>query len=1297
MRNLKKFLALALAMVMALSLMVTGVGATSYPDDADITAAYKEGVEVLTGLKVFKGRNNGTGTETVFAPKETITRAEVAAILYRLVTGDVEDKNVGVFAQYAKFPDVIAKGENYWASGYIGYCANAEYIVGDGVNFHPDVEINGYQALAMVLRAVGYDQNKEFQGANWQVRVASTGQQRQVLKNIQEGQLVNPASREMVAEILFQAADIAKVTYSTALGYSKYKSVIYNGNTKSDENDSLGWETFKLYDTERKTVDKWGRPGYEWKKDGKRPGTKTADGDWVYTDGSVVYTKFEDPKASYTTAVRECDVWDDAGYSESSGWKDLTLYLNGADPDKDGKEDPVTTAYRIVATDTTTKVGAQGRITEFYKDRAVMYDTFLAEVTNVTPRVLDTAGHVMTPSYLYLTVYDGNGKFGGNNAIENAKVIKSNKDADWDYAVGTMLLVNAYTCHTTRANNNPAAHGGDDRLAVGAGAVGYASATETDKNAAAYESEVIRGTRDYNNRAPSMGEMIEDGENIVEIKGIAEPQIGKQTALTYFNGTHTKDGTEYKDALELHLDEAAQRLNTDFAWYFDDVDGNLIGIGPVKNNIRYGIITSMRAVQNVANDATDGNTSAVVTVRYSDDTTETLTVDRFLVGYTDKVPAGAPAGDGFFTNGNNEEHSVNVQLTAADNTVELRPLYDNGGVEVLTTENRSGPVDAESAQWLHVSPATEVNRVQSNKGTDPWGILTTSTTDTSNLFRFVITSDGTMTAIEVAGHTKKPAGGGVLAETHADNENTGAYEWLYNGLATGGAVLYKNPGHVTLMNTEGPDTVPTDNVTVYLNNTTKFMLRNSRNGSVAVYGGVDALPGNFNVLAGSEVDWADDNGDGVADVLYATGVFSNTVTYGLLYFNGDADGDHQTTENIDAAAWFDGSKRYVKGWLNGEFKQLEVGSAANFAIIKDSVSGIDSTGVANWGGVPYGGHLFAVELVDGVINRIMVGDVDVLHGWNDVANTTGMFADGFKLLSGATVNTAVNIRDITEVNGIQTASGEDFDVGGNAGNSYNDGTVAGGNETGIAHYRVVTGVDSNIYAGTYQNGTLTFNNGSQWGNSSTGGAEEYHFSNNAIKYGVPENLNWNAITKESRVSDVTIVYDTIGNVRTIRELYIDTEQPDNTPIYSDKVVTTVELVKRDSGVGNGLDDVQVKNYKMALPANDSVTATVAGGAVDAATITYQYRKGYAGFGDNEGWVDLFKNTDALAYTNAGVQIADVNCETVNGTMLTALQNVDNGSGGYYEVRVIIDVVSGTTTGLGRTIQQAVSKPVSFLI
>ena len=60
MRNLKKILALALALVMAMSLM-TVANAANFSDSADIS--YKEAVDVMVGIGVIDGMDDGSFEE----------------------------------------------------------------------------------------------------------------------------------------------------------------------------------------------------------------------------------------------------------------------------------------------------------------------------------------------------------------------------------------------------------------------------------------------------------------------------------------------------------------------------------------------------------------------------------------------------------------------------------------------------------------------------------------------------------------------------------------------------------------------------------------------------------------------------------------------------------------------------------------------------------------------------------------------------------------------------------------------------------------------------------------------------------------------------------------------------------------------------------------------------------------------------------------------------------------------------------------------------------------------------------
>ena len=233
---MKKLLAMVLALVMTLSLAVSANAA--FKDVKDINETYAESAEVLANLGVFKGYEDGS-----FNPKGDITRAEVAAIVYRIYTGDVKDVQAKNYETYNKFADMAGAG---WAKGYIGYCANAAFIKGypDG-NFKPAGKVTGYEALAMILRAVGYDKNNEFTGADWALHVAQIAQKNGILDNVKGVDLNAPATREVVAELLFRAINVPMVSYTAAFGYQNV-GLSTADNKFFTANKTLGSEVFGL-------------------------------------------------------------------------------------------------------------------------------------------------------------------------------------------------------------------------------------------------------------------------------------------------------------------------------------------------------------------------------------------------------------------------------------------------------------------------------------------------------------------------------------------------------------------------------------------------------------------------------------------------------------------------------------------------------------------------------------------------------------------------------------------------------------------------------------------------------------------------------------------------------------------------------------------------------------------------------------------------------------------------------------------------------------------------------------------
>ena len=370
---MKKLLAMVLALVMTLSLAVS---ASAVKADEKINEDYAEAVAVLNGMGVFKGYEDGS-----FKPENNITRAEVATIIYRIYTKDVakNDKS-GLYATYNKFSDMAGAG---WAAGYIGYCANAEFVKGypDGT-FKPSGNVTGYEVLAMILRAVGYDKNGEFTGADWALNVAKYAEQLGILKNVAKTtDLSAPATRELVAEILFRAIQSPMVTYTAAFGY---QSVGLNGDKDGKtfkNNVSLGEKNFDL--EKKETADKFGRPTITWKYN-------TGD------EETVIAVK---PLATFTEPAKNCEVYDESGLAKDTK---LDVYTNSAK--KDG-------TYVIADNKDDSKQAMQGRLTEIYEDRVVNVDTYLAEVEKAVAEKTDAKGHVTKAYVLVDDIYGFEGKF----------------------------------------------------------------------------------------------------------------------------------------------------------------------------------------------------------------------------------------------------------------------------------------------------------------------------------------------------------------------------------------------------------------------------------------------------------------------------------------------------------------------------------------------------------------------------------------------------------------------------------------------------------------------------------------------------------------------------------------------------------------------------------------------------------------------------------------------------------------------------------------------------------------------
>ena len=348
---MKKLLAMVLALVMTLSLAVSANAA--FKDVKDIDETYAESAAVLNGLGVFKGYEEKDGTFS-FQPKNAITRAEVAAIVYRIYTQDVKDTYVKNYETYNKFGDMAGAG---WAKGYIGYCANAALVKGyPNGTFVPSGKVTGYEVLAMILRAVGYDKNGEFTGTDWALHVAEIAERQGILDNVKGVDLNAPATREVVAELLFQAIQVPMVTYTAAFGYQNVSlnekadnKIFAKNKTLGDAFNLTSYKGYITYNAKKeamvltekgeKTADDVivtvadqdvfdaGRYGHVW-------ATKTTAITDVFYDDSLLATKYESWNVNWTNK-------DKSDFIAKEG--DMNYFLNG----KEVKADDIKAALAV--------------------------------------------------------------------------------------------------------------------------------------------------------------------------------------------------------------------------------------------------------------------------------------------------------------------------------------------------------------------------------------------------------------------------------------------------------------------------------------------------------------------------------------------------------------------------------------------------------------------------------------------------------------------------------------------------------------------------------------------------------------------------------------------------------------------------------------------------------------------------------------------------------------------------------------------------------------------------------------
>lgn len=530
MKNLKKVLALVLAVVMIMG-VVTVASAKTYKDaDAEAFKNYADAIDALSSLKILDGFEDET-----FKADGTLTRAQAAkivAIVHNAATNGRIQSDIADLYSNAQNPFVDCNTS--WALPYINYCRITGLADGmTATTYAPKREVTGVQFLKLMLTTLNFDTAKEgYTGTGWDINVLNRANEIGLTAGLEDGwKAIAPIKRGEAAQVLYNALTAYLVEYgqkvkNTVVNTTGAGKLYYTGSFISNEQVAKSGYTLgaKMGITIERATDKFRRPGYAW-----------SYGSW-----SAFY--MDKPLNSYTTAVTACTILkNDIGIGETSM---TPVALNGyykADTTGDTKASVLkvdgktvaNTALNYFAVDgfkftdvtlvhdrnkacqniggtkwTNAQFGGQGDLTQVFKTEdgyvITVIHTFLAEVKSVTKN--NKYSHA-TPESATVNVWMQNAKEAAafNNDPPytpyepNPETAQVKAVTNVDYAVGTKVLVNL-TLKKDEATNYTYYYSWGDGKDSAAATIVAAADSKTGKltgasNAAYAESVSIDGTK----------------------------------------------------------------------------------------------------------------------------------------------------------------------------------------------------------------------------------------------------------------------------------------------------------------------------------------------------------------------------------------------------------------------------------------------------------------------------------------------------------------------------------------------------------------------------------------------------------------------------------------------------------------------------------------------------------------------------------------------------------------------------------------------------------------------------------
>ena len=578
MKNLKKVLALVLAVVMIMG--VVSVASAKTYTDVKATDDYADAIDALSSLNILDGFKDGDNYS--FKADEKFTRAQAAkivAIVHNAATnGKIKDQDA-ISALYSNAQNPFVDCNSNWALPFINYCRITGLADGmTATTYEPNRYVTGVQFLKLMLTTLNFDTAKEgYTGTGWDVNVLNRANEIGLTAGLAEGwKAIEPLKRGEAAQILYNAmtaylveyGQLVKNNYDTTGRY--YKTSFISNEQVAQSGYTLG---AKMGVTIKRATDAFRRPGYRWT--------------YAPTGWTAFY--MDAPAAEYKETVSACTILKDViGLPE---YKTTPIALDGVSSETEtkvgylmgGKADGLGTALNYVAIDgfkyltytlqhnnarncqdTTGKwnfnaFGGQGDLTQVFETEdgyvITVIHTFLAKVQSV-------------------------------NAVDR-------KSQHTDYNTSTLHVWMELDDETSSSStgfvaNPPYNYTASEFITKAVSTIKYDEGAMVLARLSGKDTENVNKAS-YTNDATA------------SIVGVAETKVGKLTGASdlHYPTTVSVDGTQYNGNCRFVFGrESAMNFKnwkTSYTFYFDSY-GNVIGCGPVTGEaVNYAVMDKVYA------------------------------------------------------------------------------------------------------------------------------------------------------------------------------------------------------------------------------------------------------------------------------------------------------------------------------------------------------------------------------------------------------------------------------------------------------------------------------------------------------------------------------------------------------------------------------------------------------------------------------------------------------------------------------------------------------------------------------